>query len=297
MRAVGLEVGDVIRVANQPARVVAFAGKEAEEATGDLPVPSGDEDVHSKHRTRVVAADVPAINGKVSDLVSVLDVDPGLAELIPPEQRQQARQATSATLVTFPSGPWRAPDATQPTAGGFGLLVLDGLLLRRVEVAGRHAAELLGPGDLLRPFQHGDDSTLDLTWTWRVVAPTKCAMLDPRWTARAAAWPQIGAELAGRGLARALRLVVTMAIAQQPKLDIRLWMLFWELADRYGKVHPDGIHLELPLTHEVLSHLAGARRPSVSGALTRLAEDGRLTRSGRNWVLSGERPVLEELSV
>ena len=89
--------------------------------------------------------------------------------------------------------------------------------------------------------------------------------------------------------------MITMAIAQQPKLDIRLWMLFWELADRYGKVHPDGIHLELPLTHEVLSHLAGARRPSVSGALTRLAEDGRLTRSGRNWVLSGERPVLEEL--
>ena len=94
-----------------------------------------------------------------------------------------------------------------------------------------------------------------------------------------------------------MRLVITMAIAQQPKLDIRLWMLFWELADRYGKVHADGIHLELPLTHEVLSHLAGARRPSVSGALTRLAEDGRLTRSGRNWVLSGERPVLERLGV
>jgi CRP/FNR family cyclic AMP-dependent transcriptional regulator len=234
----------------------------------------------------------------VSDLVSVLDVDPGLAELIPPEQRQQARQATTATLVTYPSGPWRTPDNNQPTRGGYGLLLLDGLLLRRVEVAGRHAAELLGPGDLLRPFQlNGDDSTLDLTWTWRVVAPTKCALLDPRWTVRASTWPQLGGELAGRGLARALRLVITMAIAQQPKLDIRLWMLFWELADRYGKVHPDGIHLELPLTHEVLSHLAGARRPSVSGALTRLAEAGRLTRSGRNWVLSGERPVLEELSV
>ncbi len=242
-----------------------------------------------------MAADLPAINGKVSDLVSVLDEDPGLAELIPPEQRQQARQTTSATLVSYPSGPWRAPDGSQPSAGGYGLLVLDGLLLRRVEVAGRHAAELLGPGDLLRPFQLSDNSTLDLTWTWRMVAPTRCALLDPRWAARAAAWPQLGAELAGRGLARALRLVVTMAIAQQPKLDIRLWMLFWELADRYGKVHPDGIHLELPLTHEVLSHLAGARRPSVSGALTRLAEDGRLTRSGRNWVLSGERPVLEEL--
>ena len=113
-----------------------------------------------------------------------------------------------------------------------------------------------------------------------MVAPTRLAVLDPRWTARAAAWPQLGAELAGRALERSLRLVIGMAIAQQPRLDVRLWMLFWELADRYGKVHPDGIHLDLPLTHEVLSHLAGARRPSVSGALTRLADDGRLRRTG-----------------
>jgi CRP/FNR family cyclic AMP-dependent transcriptional regulator len=235
----------------------------------------------------------------VSDLVSVLDSDSGLIELIPSEQRAQARQATSATLVQFPSGPWREPDESLLRGrGGYGLLVLDGLLLRRVEVAGRHAAELLGPGDLLRPWQHdGDASTLELAWSWRVVAPTRAAVLDQRWAGRAATWPQIGAELAGRALGRAMRLVITMAIAQQPKLDIRLWMLFWELADRYGKVHSDGIHLDLPLTHEVLSHLAGARRPSVSGALTRLADDGRLMRSGRNWVLSGERPVLEPSGV
>lgn len=232
-------------------------------------------------------------------MVSVLDLDPGLAELVPAEQRAQARQATGTSMIQFPSGPWREPDqALQRINAGYGLLMYDGLLLRRVEVAGRHAAELLGPGDLLRPWQHdGDASTLELAWTWRVVAPSKVAVLDQRWANRAAAWPQLGSELAGRALSRAMRLVITMAIAQQPKLDIRLWMLFWELADRYGKVHPDGIHLELPLTHEVLSHLAGARRPSVSGALTRLAEDGRLTRSGRNWVLSGERPVLEKLGV
>jgi CRP/FNR family cyclic AMP-dependent transcriptional regulator len=84
-----------------------------------------------------------------------------------------------------------------------------------------------------------------------------------------------------------------MAITQQPKLEERLWMLFWELADRYGRVHADGVHLDLPLTHEVLSHLAGARRPSVSGALTRLANTGRLRRVGRSWVLQGEPPVVE----
>jgi hypothetical protein len=67
-------------------------------------------------------------------------------------------------------------------------------------------------------------------------------------------------------------------------------MLFWELADRWGRVHPDGVHLDLPLTHELLSHLAAARRPSVSGALTRLADSGRVKRVGRAWVLTGDPP-------
>jgi CRP/FNR family cyclic AMP-dependent transcriptional regulator len=39
-----------------------------------------------------------------------------------------------------------------------------------------------------------------------------------------------------------------------------------------------------------LSHLAGARRPSVSSALTKLAEQGRLERNGRGWVLRGDPP-------
>ena len=233
---------------------------------------------------------------QVSDLVSVLDHDPGLAELVPSDQRGQARQATGATVIEYASGQWRKPDNSERARGGHGLLMLNGLILRRVRVGGRHAAELLGPGDVLRPWQHdGSASTLELEWTWRVVAPSRLALLDARWTARAAAWPQLGAELTGRALARALRLVIAMAIAQQPRLDMRLWMLFWDLADRFGKVHADGIHLDLPLTHEVLSHLAAARRPSVSGALTRLAAEGRLVRSGRSWVLSGERPVLEGL--
>jgi hypothetical protein len=230
----------------------------------------------------------------MSDLVSVLDADPGLSELIAADERDEARQATSAIALMSPTGPWRAPANAERARGGFGLLVLDGLLLRRVEVAGRHAAELLGPGDLLRPWQHdGGSSSIELAWTWRVVAPTRMAVLDPRWMLRAAQWPQLGAELTGRALQRSLRMVVGMAIAQQPRLELRLWMLFWELADRYGKVHPDGIHLDLPLTHEVVSHLAGARRPSVSGALTRLAADGRLRRIGRTWLLSGERPSLD----
>ena len=54
------------------------------------------------------------------------------------------------------------------------------------------------------------------------------------------------------------------------------------------------MHVQLPLTHEILSHLAGARRPFVSAALTRLATDGRLRREGQRWILSGAPPAFEQ---
>jgi hypothetical protein len=240
-----------------------------------------------------------AITAVVSDSVSVLEADAGLAGVLPADQLEAARQATIAAVVRSATGPWRSAQNAERARGGYGMLLLDGLLIRRVGVEGRYGAELLGPGDLLRPWQHDSDGdgggTLQLTWTWRVAAPSRMAVLDQRWAQRAAGWPQLGTELTGRALARSLRLVVAMAVAQQPRLDVRLWMLFWDLADRYGKVRADGVHVELPLTHEILSHLAAARRPSVSAALTRLAADGRVRREGQRWILSGEPPSLTDL--
>jgi CRP-like cAMP-binding protein len=81
-----------------------------------------------------------------------------------------------------------------------------------------------------------------------------------------------------------------MAISQQPRLDRRVRLLFWELAGRHGTVHRDGVHLRLRLTHEVIGHLVAARRPSVSAALTRLAKRGVLRREGGEWLLSGPPP-------
>ena len=46
-RAVRLEVGGVVGVADQPAAVVAGGGELAEEMAGDLAVPAGDEDIHA----------------------------------------------------------------------------------------------------------------------------------------------------------------------------------------------------------------------------------------------------------
>jgi CRP/FNR family cyclic AMP-dependent transcriptional regulator len=222
-------------------------------------------------------------------VVSVLERDADLGEGIPNEQLARARQASLANVLTVAPGPWQAPG---PAKDGFGLLVLAGLLVREVVVEGRNAAEMLGPADLLRPWDHdGADALLPVTAAWRVLSPARLAVLDARWALRMAAWPAVGCELAGRGVMRSRRLVVTLAIAQQPRLDVRLWMLLWDLAERYGTVHGDGVHLDAPLTHESLAHLSAARRPSVSSALSRLAERGLLERRRSLWILRGEPPT------
>jgi CRP/FNR family transcriptional regulator, cyclic AMP receptor protein len=221
----------------------------------------------------------------------VLDVDIDLAELVPEELRAAARQASLTTVVDVAPGRWHAGREADRARDGYGLLVLEGVLLRRVGTAGRYGAELLAAGDLLRPWEFDGEDSLGFETGWRVLVGTRLAVLDLLWTERMGRYPKVGPALAGRALGRSRRLTAMMAIAQQPRLDDRLWMLFWELADRYGRVHADGVHVDLPLTHEVLSHLVAARRPSVSGALTKLAEQGRLSRNGRGWVLHGEPPA------
>jgi DNA-binding IclR family transcriptional regulator len=71
-----------------------------------------------------------------------------------------------------------------------------------------------------------------------------------------------------------------------------LLVLLWHLADRFGKVTPEGTHVPLPLSHSDLAELVGAARPSVSVALKQLAEDGLVWRhsSDGSWMLSREPP-------
>jgi CRP-like cAMP-binding protein len=224
--------------------------------------------------------------------ISVLEEDRALAEIIPPPRREAARaQAMAATLSVTP-GHWQVASEAGRARGGYGLLVLAGMLVRRVGFNGRFGAELLGPGDVLRPWESDGDAggIMPFEAGWRVLTPTRVALLDAAWAARMAPFPSIGPELTGRATARARRVASLMAIVQLPRLEERLWMVFWELADRFGHVHADGVHLDLPLTHEVLSHLSAARRPSVSGALTRLTDAGRIRREGRDWILTGEPP-------
>jgi CRP-like cAMP-binding protein len=86
---------------------------------------------------------------------------------------------------------------------------------------------------------------------------------------------------------RVVNLNVQRAIAAQPRLEVRLALLLWHLAGRWGKVEPGGIRLSLPLTHQLLGQLVSAERPSVSHALARLAHAGLITGHGDEWHVHG----------
>jgi CRP-like cAMP-binding protein len=113
------------------------------------------------------------------------------------------------------------------------------------------------------------------------------AVLDAAFADRVRPWPQIVHALLNRAERRARNLNVQRAIACQPRLDVRLALLLWHLAARWGRVEPGGIRLPLPLTHQLLGRLVGAERPSVSHALARLARSGLVTGHGDEWHLHG----------
>jgi hypothetical protein len=174
---------------------------------------------------------------------------------------------------------------------GFGQLVLSGFLVRRVGRGGRFGAELLGPGDLLRPWQTiGPVATQPFEPLWSVVTPIEVALLDAAFARRAAPFPEVAVALVDRAMLRSRQLAMTMAIVQQPRVDRRLHWLFWQLADRWGRTGRDGITVEVPLTHALLGELVAARRPSVTTALAGLAAEGRVSRDGRSWLLRGGPP-------
>lgn len=227
-------------------------------------------------------------------LANVLDEDSGLLEAVAPDRRRLALQYAFAPLLKVPVGAWDARTVAEAARDGHGLLLLAGMLVRRVGLGERIGAELLGPGDLLRPLEHdGEEATLPFASTWRVLEPLRLAVLDRAWSFRMGAFPEVSIALTARAIVRSRRLANTIAIMHHPRLDERLRLLLWELADRFGKVSPDGVRVPVPATHDLLSELAGARRPSVSLALGRLANAGLVERARGGWVLHGEPPAIE----
>jgi hypothetical protein len=226
-----------------------------------------------------------------SGSVQLLKVDPELARGLDVPRAREAAERLYTRAIDVPRGRWTPQPWLTGGSQPIGLLVLEGLLVREATVSNHPCAELLGPGDLLRPWQTPTSGLLPVDVLWSVLSPSSFAVLDRRFAAELARWPEVTAALFDRLSERSLRLATTQAISQLTRVDRRLKALLWHLAERWGRVSGDGVIVPLALTHRILGQLVGARRPTVSTALGELAERGELTRRfDGSWVLRGSPP-------
>ena len=224
--------------------------------------------------------------------ICVLDADPDLGARLPPGEREAARAASQASVVELGAGPWRRQDIGHEP-GSLGLLLLEGVLGGRRQVERRAHLEILGPGEPVRPWvELGPESVVPYDASWIALEPTRLAVLDRRFAAAMAPWPEVTAALMNRLVLRARRLSRQMAISFLPRVDRRALLMLWELADRFGRVTPQGVQVELALTHGQLGELVGARRPSVTMALSDLRREGVIEPlPGRGWLIRGRPPA------
>ena len=224
--------------------------------------------------------------------ISLVDADPDLADLLDAAELERARRDALARVLRLSTGEWDAGAALELDSHHRGFMIVDGLLSRSVDVLGRRCCELLGHGDVMRPWQWDDEgSHVHAEVGWMVLEPTRLAVLDHGLVRRMVPWPQLGVELFNRGTRRAHNLAVALAIAHHQRVDDRLLLTLWHLAERWGRVHTDGVVVPLPLSHQRLADLVGAHRPSVTTAMGELTRSGAVSRrDDGDWVLHGAPP-------
>lgn len=228
--------------------------------------------------------------GAARPLVSVFEEDPDLLAGVEPGVAEGLRRAAVATRTTIERGPWEPPEDLR---GGLGVLVLDGLLVQTLTLDGRPCPHLLGAGDLVRPADQRDPgAVVDLRPGWQAVVPTRLAVLDARFAHLVGPHPAVVSALLGRTAQTARHLAFHLAIAHIPRAEHRMHVLLWHLADRWGRVRADGVHVPFPLTHRLLGALACVQRPTASNALAALCASGQVSRCpDGSWLLLGEPPA------
>ncbi len=209
--------------------------------------------------------------------VDLSDSDSRLAACIPAGVRLPAH------AVKVP------PGRIDPLAVGedaFALLLVAGVIRSEVHFGDRTVAETLVAGDVLLPAAPQGDgfaarrSVSALSWC-------VLARLDANFIAAAARWPELMRDLHGRLADQEHRIAVSGAIGQMPRTDERIEATFDQLAARLGKPVPEGRLVPLTMTHAAIGRMVGASRPTVSLALGRLAERGRLLRCANgHWLIA-----------
>jgi CRP/FNR family transcriptional regulator, cyclic AMP receptor protein len=222
-------------------------------------------------------------------VVQLLECEPGLAADLTSEELAIASQSIPVQVATLERGPWQ-PKSAAPEPGHLGFLVTKGVFVRRIQIGSGSSIELLGRGELLRPWQEDISSFCESSW--EVVEPAALAQLGPRVARGLGQWPILVSNLVARAVRRSRAVAADAAVASIVGIEERLLRLLWQLGETFGRVEPDGVHLSVRLPHRLLAEMTGARRPSVTTALSNLQAEGKLVKAAEGcWILPGDPPA------
>jgi hypothetical protein len=109
-----------------------------------------------------------------SERIHLLGAAPELAENVPLNAVEAAKEYLEADLVYAPRGDWDPPGIAQDALG---CVVVSGFLVRTFRQDEKPLAELLGPNDC---FRRPDDEYPSLSSRFKVIRPAEIAVLDSR---------------------------------------------------------------------------------------------------------------------
>ncbi|HEX5857594.1 MAG TPA: Crp/Fnr family transcriptional regulator [Microbacterium sp.] len=228
----------------------------------------------------------PHDRGRDSQVVRVLDADEQLGRGLEGDRLARARVRLTGRPVALDTGRWDVTSLHGTASLSAGLLLVEGFIARELLMADRASVELLGPGDLLRPWDE-TESLLPFVVKWNVLSAARAIVLGPAFAAEVREFPEVSLALLSRVHGRAQRLAESQAIAHTSAIRDRLHAMLWHFADRWGRVTTDGVVVPLALSHRMLAEFIGARRPTVSAALAELArENVVIRRQDGTWLLA-----------
>jgi len=207
--------------------------------------------------------------------VRILAFDPDLVAAVEdPARRQGAREELVADELTLETGA-QLDLRSIARGGGLGVLILSGYVAREIAMTDRVAAELTGPEDLLyTSHMVPGEELLPFSVRWSALVRTRLALLDRDFSERLGPWPEIIYALFERARRPGDRAAFGRVISRLPTVDARLLTSLWHWASSWSTVTSDGVRLAVPLSHERLARLIGARRPTVTAAAGRLRDAG-----------------------
>lgn len=220
--------------------------------------------------------------------LSVVEFDPQLNPH-PRGWSESGSKRLPARVVQLAPGPFDPERLVHDPAEWLGLMVIDGLALVQVAAGRAPIGWLVGEDDLVRPWEMEEVSLLTSA-SWQALSPLRIALLDDDFARRVAGFGAVADALAMKSAQTSHWLFAKSLVTGTSVIEERLLLLFAILGERWGKAISAGVLVAMPLTHQVLATLIGARRPSVSTALRSLSAAGLLRRTPEGWLMCRTAP-------